>query len=75
MIRLVESIGRTKSQLVKIPITACIDRELLWLLARSLFVQGPRGARPRTLAVWGRWEGWGGAHGEVTWFFTSMAYS
>lgn len=29
-----------RSLLVKIPITACIDRELLWLLAHSLFVQG-----------------------------------
>ena len=38
-----------RSLLVEIPITACIDRELLWLLARSLFVQQSRGARPRTL--------------------------
>ena len=44
----VESIA-VRSLLVKIPITACIDRELLWLLARSLFVQQSRGARPRTL--------------------------
>ena len=55
----VESIA-VRSLLVKIPITACIDRELLWLLAQSLFLsnKGSHGLDSGRMM----WGGGGGSH-------------
>ena len=55
----VESIA-VRSLLVKIPIAACIDRELLWLLAQSLFLsnKGSHGLDSGRMM----WGGGGGSH-------------